>query len=128
MDNRILDAKVTGRAVTILGRTRKMTELNSSNYMVRQSAERASQNMPVQGSASDIIKLAMLKLDNELEKSGMDAKLIMQVHDELIVDCKKEDAEKVQALVQKCMSEAYPELVVPLVVDSTIAYRWSEGH
>ena len=128
MEKRISEAKETGRAVTILGRTRKMTEINSPNYMVRQSAERASQNMPVQGSAADIIKLAMLKLDKELKVAKLDAKLIMQVHDELIVDCRADEAEQVKCLVQKCMSEAFPQMTVPLVVDSSIAYRWSEGH
>lgn len=127
MQNAIANAKETGRAVTILGRTRKMTDLNSSNFMVRQGAERASQNMPVQGSAADIIKLAMLKLNDTLSASGLDARLIMQVHDELIVDCNKNDAEKVQDLVIKSMSEAY-KLQVPLEVDSSISYRWSDGH
>ncbi len=123
----IANAKETGRAVTILGRTRKMTDLNSSNFLVRQGAERASQNMPVQGSSADIIKLAMLKLNETLKSSGLDARLIMQVHDELIVDCDKKDAEAVEQMVIKSMSEAYP-LSVPLVVDSSISYRWSDGH
>lgn len=127
MQNAIANAKETGRAVTILGRTRKMTDLNSSNFLVRQGAERASQNMPVQGSAADIIKLAMLKLNEALKSSNLDARLIMQVHDELIVDCNKDDAEKVQNLVIKSMSEAY-KLQVPLEVDSSISYRWSDGH
>ena len=128
MDEAIRVAKETGRAVTILGRTRKMTDINSPNYMVRQGAERAAQNMPVQGSAADIIKLAMLKLDKELKNGGYKARLIMQVHDELIVDCPKSEAGEVELLVKKCMSEAYVGLIVPLVVDSAVSYRWSEGH
>ncbi len=123
----INNARETGRVKTILGRTRKMLDINSSNFMVRQGAERASQNMPVQGSASDIIKLAMLKLEGELTRRNLDAKLIMQVHDELIIDCNKDVAEEVQKIVKECMQSAY-NLCVPLDVDSTISYRWSEGH
>lgn len=127
MEDSVSVAKEIGRIATILGRTRKMTEISSSNFMVRQSAERASQNMPMQGSASDIIKLAMLKIENRLAKEGYNARLIMQVHDELIVDSPKSEAERVRALVVEEMENAY-KMIVPLEVDSTISYRWSEGH
>ena len=127
MESCVQMAKETGRISTILGRTRKMVELSSSNYMVRQSAERASQNMPMQGSASDIIKLAMLNIEKRLENEGYKARLIMQVHDELIIDSPKEEAEKVQRLLIEEMSNSY-KMLVPLEVDSTISYRWSEGH
>ena len=127
MDNSVRMAKETGRVMTILGRTRKMTELSSSNFMVRQSAERASQNMPMQGSASDIIKLAMLRIEEALERGGFKARLIMQVHDELIIDSPQIEAEAVQKLVVREMESAY-KMLVPLVVDSTVSYRWSEGH
>ncbi len=127
MESCVQMAKETGRVSTILGRTRKMVELSSSNYIVRQSAERASQNMPMQGSASDIIKLAMLKIEKRLENEGFKARLIMQVHDELIIDAPKEEAEAVQKMLVEEMSNAY-KMLVPLEVDSTISYRWSEGH
>ncbi len=127
MEKSINDAKETGRVTTLLGRTRKMVDINSSNYMVRQGAERASQNMPVQGSASDIIKIAMLNIENKLAIGGYKARLIMQVHDELIVDCPLTEVDEVRKIVETEMASAY-KLDVPLVVDSSVSYRWSEGH
>ena len=127
MQDSIETARETGRVVTLLGRTRKMSEISSSNYMVRQSAERASQNMPMQGGAADIIKLAMLKIEKRLESEGYKARLIMQVHDELIIDSPKSEAEQVREIVVTEMKNAY-KMLIPLDVDSTISYRWSEGH
>ncbi len=127
MDNAVKIAKETGRVSTILGRTRKMVDINSSNYMIRTRAERASQNMPLQGSAADIIKLAMLKVYNALKKGSYKAKLIMQVHDELIIDCPLDEKEEVMALLKECMNTAM-ELKVPLVSDVVASFRWSDGH
>ena len=127
MDKALNTAKDTGRVSTLLGRTRRMVDISSSNYMIRTRAERASQNMPLQGSAADIIKLAMLKVHRALKEGGYKAKLIMQVHDELIVDCPKEEEEEVKGLVRECMNTAF-ELKVPLVCDVVSSYRWSDGH
>ena len=127
MEKSVEIAKETGRVSTILGRTRKMTDINSSNYQIRSRAERATYNMPIQGTASDIIKLAMVKVFNELKDQKLDANLIMQVHDELIVDARAEDQEKVLKLVKDCMKNAI-KLSVPLDTDGSIGYRWSEGH
>lgn len=127
MEKSVEIAKETGRVSTILGRTRKMTDINSSNYQIRSRAERATYNMPIQGTASDIIKLAMVKVFNELKDQKLDANLIMQVHDELIVDARAEDQEKVLKLVKDCMENAI-KLSVPLDTDGSIGYRWSEGH
>jgi len=126
-DYSINKARETGRVETLLGRTRRMVDINASNYMVRSRAERAAQNMPLQGSASDVIKLAMLKVSNNLKEKGYKAKLIMQVHDELLIDTPKDEEESVKMLVQECMNTAY-ELKVPLVCDITSSYRWSDGH
>ena len=127
MDNAVKIAQETGRATTILGRTRRMADITSSNYQVRTRAERATYNMPIQGTASDIIKLAMVKISESLKASKFDAKLIMQVHDELIVDCAECEKEQVFELVENCMKNAI-KLSVILEVDGTISYRWSEGH
>jgi len=127
MNSAIVKARESGRVSTILGRTRRMLDINSSNYNIRTQAERAAQNMPLQGSAADIIKLAMIKVYNSLLSHNLDAKLIMQVHDELIIDCKKSEAELAQKIVRECMNTAY-ELKVPLVCDMTQSYRWSDGH
>lgn len=127
MEASIAKAKETGRVTTLLGRTRRMIDIGSSNYQIRSRAERASQNMPLQGTAADIIKLAMIKVYDRLKTENLDAKLIMQVHDELIVDCKKCDADKVEKIVVDEMKNAV-QLSVPLEVDCSVAYRWSDGH
>lgn len=127
MEKCLNDAKDSGRVSTILGRTRRMFDITSSNYMLRTRAERASQNMPLQGSSADIIKLAMLKVHKALKDGGFKAKLIMQVHDELIIDCPKNEEEEVKGLVRECMNSAI-ELKVPLICDVVSSYRWSDGH
>ena len=127
MDNAILSAKETGEARTLFGRKRKMFDINSSNFMIRSRAERASQNMPLQGTAADIIKIAMVNTYNALKEKGLRAKLIMQVHDELIIDSPIEELDEVKKLLKQQMENAY-KLIVPLVVDITSSYRWSDGH
>ena len=127
MQTQINNARETGRATSMFGRTRKMLDINSSNYNLRMRAERASQNMPVQGTAADVIKLAMLNVDKALKEKFKDAHLIMQIHDELIIDTPKEIAEDVLKLVQTEM-ENVCNLSVPLLSDGKISYRWSEGH
>ncbi len=127
MNKAILMARETGKATTLFGRTRKMFDINASNFMVRSRAERASQNMPLQGTAADIVKIAMVNTYDALKRGGFKAKLIMQVHDELIIDCPAEEAEDVKKLLKDEM-ENVCELKVPLVVDVTSSYRWSDGH
>ena len=127
MDGAIAKAKETGKATTLFGRTRKMFDINASNFMVRSRAERASQNMPLQGTAADIIKIAMVNTFEALEKEGFKAKLIMQVHDELIIDCPKSEQDAVCKLLKREMENAC-KLDVPLSVDCAASYRWSDGH
>ena len=127
MERQVALAKETGRVVTLFGRSRAMTEINSSNYMVRSMAERAAQNMPLQGSAADIVKIAMVKVYNTLKENNLKAKLILQVHDELIVDAPKSEEEQVKNIVRLAMENAV-KLSVPLTVDVTSSYRWSDGH
>ncbi len=127
MQNAIESAKETGVAKTIFGRTRKMFDITSSNYMVRTRAERASQNMPLQGSAADIIKIAMVNVYDALKNGGFKAKLIMQVHDELIIDCPKDEQDAVKKILVDEMTHA-AELSIPLIVDAVSSFRWSDGH
>ena len=127
MEKSINDAKETGRVTTLLGRTRKMVDINSSNYMVRQGAERASQNMPVQGSASDIIKIAMLNIENKLAIGGYKARLIMQVHDELVFEVPKEELEQLKSIILDCMALKDQNLKIPLDVDINYGLSWKEG-
>ncbi len=127
MDKSIESARETGKATSLFGRVRKMFDIKSSNYNVRTRAERASQNMPLQGSAADIIKIAMVNTYNALKSGGFAAKLIMQVHDELIIDAPKSEEEQVKKLLKEQMEKA-ADLIVPLEVDVRSSYRWSEGH
>lgn len=127
MQNSVEEARRTGKISTLLGRIRKMLDINSTNFNIRSRAERAVQNMPLQGSAADIIKLAMIKVYNTLRDGGYRAKLIMQIHDELIVDCPKDELDEVKKIVRESMNTAY-ELKVPLVCDVVSSYRWSDGH
>ncbi|MBQ4542077.1 MAG: DNA polymerase I, partial [Clostridia bacterium] len=94
---------------------------------VRMRAERASQNMPLQGTAADIIKIAMVNIYDALCRGGFKAKLIMQVHDELIIDCPIEEKDAVCELLKKEMVNA-ASLKVPLEIDIATSYRWSDGH
>ena len=127
MESAIKTAKETGVASTYFGRTRKMFDINASNYMVRSRAERASQNMPLQGTAADIIKIAMVNTFNAINKNGLKAKLIMQVHDELIIDCPISEKDEVCELLKYEMENAC-KLDVPLVAEVSCSYRWSDGH
>ena len=127
LDGLVTTCKDTGRVSSLLGRTRSFPEISASNFMVRSRAERAAQNMPLQGSAADIIKLAMIGVERELEKNGLKARLIMQVHDELIVDSPADEVDKVEQILKTQMENAV-KLTVPLVVDINSAYRWSDAH
>ena len=120
-------ARETGVAETLFGRKRKMFDIKATNFMVRSRAERASQNMPLQGTAADIIKIAMVNTYKALEMDGFKAKLIMQVHDELIIDCPIEEKDAVCKLLKEQMESAV-SLSVPLDVDVACSYRWSDGH
>ena len=114
-------------AETIFGRRRKLPGINSNNGMVKAFAERNAVNAPIQGSAADIIKVAMVKLAIALEEGEWKSKLIMQVHDELVLDVPKVELEVIQALVKRCMEEAV-ELNVPLIVDINSGNDWLEAH
>lgn len=126
MDENKKIAKESGRATTMLGRIRAIPELSSSNYNVRGFGERAAMNMPLQGSAADIIKLSMIKVFDAIKEENLKARLILQVHDELIIDCPTEEVEKVKKLLKKNMEEAIT-LVVPLIADVGVGKNWYEA-
>ena len=117
------DAKEKGYSETLMGRRRYLPEINSPKYMVRKFGERVAMNMPIQGTAADIIKIAMINVNKELKKGGYRSKLILQVHDELLIDAPKEEAEKVTELLKNCMQDAF-ELSVPLKVDVNAGKCW----
>lgn len=123
LEAQVESAKKNGFAVTLLGRVRKIPELYSSQFTVRQFGERVAMNMPLQGSAADVIKLAMLRVDRAL--AGMRSRLILQIHDELIVDAPDDEVEQVKTIVRDCMEHAV-ELSVPLTVDVSCGRNWLE--
>ena len=120
-------AKHDGYVETIYSRRRNLPELKSSNFNTRSFGERIALNMPIQGTAADIIKLAMVNVYSRLKSEGLKAKLILQVHDELICECPEDEAETVAEILRSEMSRA-AELSVPLTVDVKIGHNWAEAH
>ncbi|MBS7262287.1 MAG: DNA polymerase I [Eubacteriales bacterium] len=112
-----------GYVSTLFGRRREMRELTSSNYNERQFGKRVAVNMPVQGTAADIIKVAMLRIDRRLRDENLRARMIMQIHDEIILDTPRDEADRVAALVKECMENAV-KLDVALKVDVSVAENW----
>ena len=123
MDACVSQGKAEGYSVTMYGRRRTLPELSSPNYNRRQFGERAAMNTPVQGAAADIIKIAMNAVHDELKASGLTAKLILQVHDELIVEAPEEEREQVETLLRRCMENA-ASLRVPLIADVHSGRSW----
>ena len=123
MDACVAQGKSEGYSVTLYGRRRPLPELSSPNYNRRQFGERAAMNTPVQGAAADIIKIAMNRVHEELAHEGLKARLILQVHDELIVEAPLEEQERVTALLRRCM-EGATSLRVPLVAEVQSGHSW----
>lgn len=125
MENIVIEAKEKGYVTTLYGRRRSIPEINSRNKVIAKSGERLALNTPIQGSAADIIKIAMVRVYYKLKNKKMKSKLILQVHDELIVDTLIEELEEVKALVKDEMEKA-AELSVPLTVDINVGKNWYE--
>ncbi len=123
MQRNVENAKENGYVETLLGRRRIINELRSSNYNVRSFGERAAMNMPLQGSSADVIKLAMLKVVNAIKEGGYKAKLVLQVHDELVIDCPENEREAVALLLKESMENAVA-LNVPLTVEVGVGKTW----
>ena len=120
-------AKADGYVTTLFGRRRDLPELKSSNFNLRSFGERVALNMPIQGTAADIIKAAMVRVDARMRAEHLQARLLLQVHDELIVECPKEEAETVKAILIEEM-EHVVDYRVPLLVDAKIGASWAEAH
>lgn len=127
MKNIVEKAKAEGYVKTLYNRRRALPELKSSNFNMRSFGERVALNMPIQGTAADIIKLAMVNVYNRLKAEGLESKLILQVHDELICECPEHEAQRVAELLSEEMSGA-AKLSVPLTVDAKIGHSWAEAH
>ncbi len=121
------EARETGYVTTMLGRRRYIPELSASNKNLQAFGERVARNSPIQGSSADIIKIAMVNLDRKLRESNTGAKLLLQVHDELLVECPGENAQAVLALMQSEMESAV-SLNVPLKVEANVGENWLECH
>lgn len=123
MDSNVEIAEKNGYIRTLGGRLRYFPEFRSSNHNIREFGKRAAMNMPLQGSAADIMKIAMIKVYNALKDGGYKAKIILQVHDELVIDCPNSEVDSVKALLVKNMEEAV-SLKVPLIADAKDGYDW----
>ena len=120
-------AKAVGYVATLFGRRRWVPELKSSNFNTRSFGERVALNAPIQGTAADIIKLAMIRVHNRLKEDGLEGKLVLQVHDELIVECPEQEAEQVCKLVKEEM-ESVSSLAVSLVAETAAGKTWADAH
>ena len=123
----IEQAKEKGYAETLTGRRRFLKNINSKNRVVRQFEERVATNMPIQGTAADMIKIAMIKIHNELKKRNTKTKMILQVHDELLFDIHKDEIDKLKPIIINLMENAMP-LDVPIKVEAGLGNNWLEAH
>ena len=127
MDNTIAEARECGYTLTMFNRRRYLPDLKSDNRQIRESAERVAINSPIQGSAADLIKVAMIRLSRNLKKMKLNSKMILQVHDELVFECPVREKKEIESLVRKEMEGACT-LSVPLVVDIGWGKNWNEAH
>ena len=127
MDDTIEFARENGFVKTLLGRKRWLSDINSNNATVRNYAERNAINAPIQGSAADMIKMAMINIYNELKNNNFKTKMLLQVHDELVFDVYKPELEMVKPIIEKLMREALP-LNVPVEVGIGVGHNWLEAH
>ena len=125
LDRQIRSAMESGFAITAFGRKRLLPDIHSKNQAVHGNAERMAMNTPIQGTAADLMKLAMISLDEQLTQRKLKSKLVVQVHDELVLDCPEEEVETARALVTEVMEGAM-ELKVPLKVNSAVGKNWAE--
>lgn len=127
MDKAVKDARENGYVETIMQRRRYLPDINSANAVVRGFAERNAVNAPIQGSAADIVKLAMVAVDKAMTKANVQSKMILQVHDELVFDVHKDEQELMKALVKEAMETAV-SLAVPMEVEMELANNWLDAH
>ncbi|PJA99111.1 MAG: DNA polymerase I [Ignavibacteriales bacterium CG_4_9_14_3_um_filter_30_11] len=127
MEDTVKSAKEKGYAETLFGRRRYLRNINSNNRVVRQFEERVAINMPIQGTAADMIKIAMINIHNELEKRKAKTKMILQVHDELLFDAHKDEVDALIPIIKKLMENAIP-MNVPIEVDTGVGDNWLDAH
>lgn len=128
MDDSVKMARKQGYVTTLLGRRRYLRDINSKNAVVRGHAERNAMNTPIQGTAADMIKLAMIKVHHAFQAQRIQSKMILQVHDELVFDVLKSELEQVKEIVVQEMQTAMPNLQVPILVEAGVGEHWLEAH
>jgi DNA polymerase-1 len=127
IEKTLQEANQKGYAMTLLHRRRYLPDIDSPTVVVRQAAERMAVNTPLQGTAADMIKLAMIHIQNRLEEFGLSAKMIMQVHDELVFEVPEEELQKAISMIQNEM-ETVMDLSVPLKISISLGKNWAEVH
>ena len=128
MDDTVEFARKNGFVTTLMGRKRKLPDINSRNRMASSGAERVAVNTPIQGSAADMIKLAMIDIHAYLKNGNFKSKMIMQVHDELVFDVVKTELDEIKPVIEEKMKNAMPGLTVPILVGMDIGINWLEAH
>ena len=126
LDEQVENGRKTGIVTTIFGRIRPVPDLNQRNFMKGSAEERIAMNSPIQGTAADIIKIAMIRVNQELKKKQLKSRLLLQIHDELLVETEKSEVEQVKAIIMNEMQKA-AELFVPLVADVNEGENWYEA-
>ena len=127
MNDQVSNAREFGYVQTVLGRRRYLKDINSQNAMVRGGAERNAVNAPIQGSAADIIKLAMINIHKKLTSENWKSKMLLQVHDELVFDVHNSELDKIQPMIKFEMENAF-KMDVPLEVEMGVGKNWLEAH
>ena len=127
MEQSIVKARENGFVETIMGRRRYLPDITSANAVVRGFAERNAINAPIQGSAADIIKRAMVDIQTEMKSKKLKSKMLLQVHDELVFDLMESEESTLRSLVKNKM-EAAVQLLVPLIVEMEVAENWLDAH
>ncbi len=128
MEETVAFAREHGRVETMLGRKRKLRDINSKNGLIRSNAERIAINTPIQGSAADMIKVAMINIHKKLKAGNFRTKMILQVHDELVFDVYKPELDEINPIIETEMKNAIPDLQVPILVGMHTGNDWLEAH
>ena len=128
MDNTVESCREKGYVTTLMNRRRYLRDINSRNALARSNAERVAINTPIQGSAADMIKVAMINIHKALKDGNFKSKMIMQVHDELVFDVYKPELETIKPIIENLMKSAIPNLQVPILVGMDIGENWLEAH
>ncbi len=128
MDNQVKIAREKGYVETLLGRRRILRDINSRNGMIRSHAERNAVNTPIQGTAADMIKMAMINIHRIFKEKNIQSKMILQVHDELVFDARRDELETIKPIIEDCMKNAIPGLKVPILIGMDTGENWLEAH